>query len=474
MLSEGPATYSARRCHGILQAKSILVVFLCTPVNTHGDSVDKLAGAEDSVQGINYLSQTSYPKPRGVLKLSKIIPTEQGIGRRINLVDRIVRHYLQGLKCGSLSIEFNDGVRLEVSGIQKGPDVVMRINKPMRLIWRLLTRGDIGFAEAYIKGEWNTPELANLLYFFELNEDAISVLASASTVSRLLDRMRHKVRGNHRVGSRRNIRRHYDVGNHFYRQWLDSTMTYSCAIFDTEGESLQRAQVRKYQRILESLEASPGQHILEIGCGWGGFAELAAKQGFRVTGITLSQEQLSYARRRIANEGLEAQVDLRLQDYRDLTENFDHIVSIEMFEAVGENYWHIFFKTLTHRLKPGGRVALQTITIQDDYYESYRARPDFIQLYIFPGGMLASPSIFWAHTRRAGLIPRAFSFHGNHYARTLRCWHDRLQRKTSQLRSSDLSNSFIRMWRYYLAYCEAGFSSGRVDLMQAVMEHSPR
>ncbi len=343
----------------------------------------------------------------------------------------------------------------------------------MRFIWRILTRGDIGFAESYTEGEWDTPELVNLLYFCELNEEAMSELGSAINLSRLFNRLLHALSRNHRVGSLRNIRRHYDLGNHFYREWLDSTMTYSCAIFEGEGDSLRRAQLRKYQRILESLEAIPGQHILDIGCGWGGFAELAAKQGYRVTGITLSQEQLSYAKRRIARTGLETRVELRLQDYRDIKENFDHIVSIEMFEAVGEEYWPIFLKTLKRRLRPGGRVALQTITINDEFYQVYRIRPDFIQLYIFPGGMLASPSIFWDHTRRAGLMPKSFSFHGQHYAQTLRCWHENLQRKISELHSLSYNNSFIRMWKYYLAYCEAGFSSGRVDLMQTVIEHSP-
>jgi cyclopropane-fatty-acyl-phospholipid synthase len=359
-----------------------------------------------------------------------------------------------------------------MSGTEENPEVSMRIHEPMRFIWRILTRGEIGFAEAYIKGLWDTPELTNLLYFCELNEEAMCELGTALKVFRLFDRLRHILKRNHRIGSRRNIRRHYDLGNHFYRQWLDSTMTYSCAIFEAERESLPRAQLRKYQRILESLEADPGQHILEIGCGWGGFAELAANQGYRVTGVTLSREQLTYARQRIACAGLDERVELRLQDYRDIRENFDHIVSIEMFEAVGEEYWPIFLETLKRRLKPGGRVALQTITINDEFYENYRSRPDFIQLYIFPGGMLASPSVFRTHTGRAGLMARSFSFHGCDYARTLRCWQENLQRKFSELSSSDYSDSFLRMWQYYLAYCEAGFSSGRVDLMQTVMEHN--
>ena len=413
-------------------------------------------------------------KPRGVPTLYKIISSKQGIGKKNCLVAKIIRQYLQGLTYGSLTIVFDDDGRLEISGTEQGPHVVMRIKEPIRMVWRVLTRGDIGFAESYIKGEWDTLDLASLLYLFELNEEAISEFAAASSVSRLIDRLRHMIRRNHKSGSRRNIRHHYDLGNNFYRQWLDSTMTYSCAIFDAEDASLHKAQLRKYQRILESLEASPGQHILEIGCGWGGFAELAAKQGFRVTGVTLSQEQLSYARQRIARAGLEARVELRLQDYRDIKESFDHIVSIEMFEAVGEHYWPTFFKTLTQRLRPGGRAALQTITIKDDFYESYRIRPDFIQLYIFPGGMLPSPAVFRAHTKRAGLVPRSFTFHGHHYAQTLRCWHANIQRKISELRSLNYSNSFIRMWRYYLAYCEAGFSSGRVDLIQTVVEHSPR
>ena len=292
-------------------------------------------------------------------------------------------------------------------------------------------------------------------------------------MSRLFDRLRHVLRRNNQSGSRRNIRHHYDLGNRFYSHWLDSSMTYSCANFDAAGEPLQQAQMRKYQRMLESLRASPGQHILEIGCGWGGFAEFAAKSGYHVTGVTLSQEQLNYARKRIDRAGLASLVELRLHDYRDITEKFDHVVSIEMFEAVGEAYWPTFFKTLTQRLKAGGRAALQTITIKEDFYESYRLRPDFIQLYIFPGGMLPSPSAFWDHTKRAGLVPKTFSFHRHDYAQTLRCWHDNLHLRINELRSLDYSNAFIRMWRYYLAYCEAGFSSGRIDLMQTVLERPP-
>jgi cyclopropane-fatty-acyl-phospholipid synthase len=343
----------------------------------------------------------------------------------------------------------------------------------MKFIWRVLTRGDIGLAESYMKGDWDAPDLADLLSFCDINEQSLPELASAINASRLFDRLRHILRRNHKPGSRRNIRRHYDLGNRFYSHWLDSTMTYSCANFDAEGEPLQQAQMRKYQRMLESLEARAGQHILEIGCGWGGFAEFAAKQGYQVTGVTLSQEQLSYARQRIDRAGLKSRVELRLQDYRNISEKFDHIVSIEMFEAVGEDYWPTFFETLKRRLRPGGRAAVQTITIKEDFYESYRIRPDFIQLYIFPGGMLPSPSVFWDHTKQAGLVPRSFSFHRHDYALTLRHWHDNLQRKITDLRSLDYNNAFIRMWRYYLAYCEAGFNSGRIDLMQTVLERSP-
>jgi cyclopropane-fatty-acyl-phospholipid synthase len=277
------------------------------------------------------------------------------------------------------------------------------------------------------------------------------------------------MRRNSLRGSRRNIAFHYDLGNDFYRLWLDPSMTYSAALFDRPDESLEAAQERKYERMLAQLDASPGQHILEIGCGWGGFACHAASRGYRVTGLTLSREQLEYARKRVAQQGLSDRVELRLQDYRKLNERFDHIVSIEMFEAVGEAYWDTYFDTLRRSLKPGGRASLQVITIDEGRFESYRRRADFIQKYIFPGGMLPSVEAFTRHACANGLKLERLDMFGLDYARTLRRWDARVAARSGEIMAQGFDQRFINMWRYYLAYCEAGFRSDRIDLMQVTL-----
>lgn len=282
-------------------------------------------------------------------------------------------------------------------------------------------------------------------------------------------RLRHGLNRNSRRGSRANIAFHYDLGNDFYRLWLDRSMTYSSAIFADPQEALAQAQVRKYRRLLDSLEAKPGDHILEIGCGWGGFAELAAREGYRITGLTLSREQLDFARQRIEAAGLSDRVELRLQDYRDLRGQFDHVVSIEMFEAVGEAYWSTYFDTVYRVLRPGGRAALQVITIDERVFDSYRRNADFIQLYIFPGGMLPSVSRFNRAAEQAGLRPGEQAFFGRDYAETLRRWHRQVVAHAEVLPALGYDERFLRTWRYYLSYCEAGFATGRTDLMQALL-----
>jgi cyclopropane-fatty-acyl-phospholipid synthase len=249
-------------------------------------------------------------------------------------------------------------------------------------------------------------------------------------------------------------------------------MSYSSALFASPEEALEDAQRRKYRRLLGLLQAEPGQHILEIGCGWGGFCEEAARAGYRVTGITLSREQLEYAQRRIRAAGLSERVELRLQDYRDVTEQYDHIVSIEMFEAVGEAYWPTYFTTLRERLRPGGRAALQVITIDDQLFPRYRRQADFIQLHIFPGGMLPSPGVFREQLRRAGLRAASTDFFGSDYAETLRRWHQQFRDRRFEVRDAGFDDEFLRTWRYYLAYCEAGFRTGRIDLMQTLIERA--
>jgi cyclopropane-fatty-acyl-phospholipid synthase len=320
-----------------------------------------------------------------------------------------------------------------------------------------------------MQGEWSTPCLSALLTLGAMNQQQLSAVTRRSRFAGIMDRVRHLMNRNSRRGSRANISFHYDLGNEFYKLWLDDTMTYSSAVFAASDEALETAQQRKYQRLLDSLDAEPGAHILEIGCGWGGFAELAARQGYRVTGLTLSREQLDFAQKRIAAAGLSELVDLRLQDYRDLDEQFDHVVSIEMFEAVGEEYWPTYFETVHRVLRPGGRAALQVITIDDAVFERYRKSADFIQLYIFPGGMLPSVERFNAVAGTAGLTVRAKSFHRLDYAETLARWHRQVMAHADVLPALGYDERFLRTWRYYLSYCEAGFRTGRTDLMQATL-----
>jgi cyclopropane-fatty-acyl-phospholipid synthase len=330
----------------------------------------------------------------------------------------------------------------------------------------VLGAGDIGFAESYMDGRWDTPDLAALLTLLARNREPVARALYGNWWGVLRHKILHGLRANTRRGSRRNIAAHYDLGNDFYRLWLDPSMSYSSALFSDEPDmDLEVAQQAKYRRILESLAVRPGDHILEIGCGWGGFAEMAARTyGARVTGITLSEQQLAYARERIAREGLAERVTLELRDYRDLAGRFDHIVSIEMFEAVGERFWPSYFAKLRELLKPGGKAVIQTITIADGLFARYRKGTDFIQRYIFPGGMLPSASVFAAKASAAGLaVTGDFAF-GADYARTLAQWRERFDAREQDLEALGYGSVFRRMWRFYLAYCEAGFAAASTDV----------
>jgi cyclopropane-fatty-acyl-phospholipid synthase len=289
--------------------------------------------------------------------------------------------------------------------------------------------------------------------------------------SRLWDRLSHRLRENHPINSRRNIAHHYDLGNDFYRRWLDPSMTYSSALFvDPARDSLESAQERKYLRLLDALDAKPGEHILEIGCGWGGFAELAARRGLRVTGVTLSREQLAFARERLEVAGLADRVDLRLQDYRDVEGRFDHAISIEMMEAVGEAFWPTYYQALRRLVRPGGRIALQVITINEDDFPVYRKQPDFVQLYIFPGGMLPTPERMTHEAQDADLLIRETAWFGLDYAETLRRWRLAFHAVDREMARLGYDARFRRMWDYYLAYCETGFKTGCIDLTQTILE----
>jgi cyclopropane-fatty-acyl-phospholipid synthase len=337
--------------------------------------------------------------------------------------------------------------------------------------WRLardiLTGGDVAFAEAYMEGRWDTPDLTALLTLLARNHAALELAFYGRWWQQLAFRLRHWRRANTRRQAKRNIVAHYDLGNDFYQRWLDPTMTYSSALFDGDfGQSTAAAQDAKYRRILAELDLPPGAHILEIGCGWGGFAEVAGCAGYRVTGLSLSDAQTAYARERIARAGLGERVRFHLRDYRDETGTYDGVASIEMFEAVGEKWWPTYFDTVRRVLAPGGRASIQTITIADARFERYRSQSDFIQQHIFPGGMLASPSRFRAEAACAGLSVRNVRDFGPDYAETLRRWLAAFDREAGAIRAQGFPERFIRCWRFYLAYCAAGFDSGSTDVSQ--------
>jgi len=337
--------------------------------------------------------------------------------------------------------------------------------------WRLardvLAGSDVAFAEAFMEGRWDTPDLTALLTVLARNHAALEQAFYGRWWQQALFRLRHWLNSNSRRQARRNIVAHYDLGNDFYRLWLDPTMTYSAALFGGDtGRTFASAQVAKYERILAELALPPGAHILEIGCGWGGFAEAAARAGYRVTGLSLSDAQTAYARERLARAGLADRVDFRLQDYRDLRGRFDGVASIEMFEAVGEKWWPVYFHKVREVLAPGARACIQTITIADARFERYRMQSDFIQQYIFPGGMLASPSRFATEADRSGLAVGDVLAFGPDYATTLRRWRDAFDSALPQVRAQGFDERFIRCWRFYLAYCIAGFESGSTDVRQ--------
>ena len=340
--------------------------------------------------------------------------------------------------------------------------------------WRacgaILRKGDIGFADAWRAFWVDTPDLAALLRLAIRNERALQRSVYGGWLAQVWYGLRHRLRRNTRSGSRRNIHAHYDIGNAFYERWLDPSFTYSSAVFDGRFDtSLEEAQHAKYQRIIDTLGLRAGMRILEIGCGWGGFAIHAARQGIHVHGVTISAAQLAFAERRVQEERLGDHVNLELRDYRTLSAQYDGIVSIEMFEAVGERFWPTYFRILRERLLPGARALVQTITIDDSHFASYRATSDFIREYIFPGGMLPSPERFIAVARRSRLAANVSLAFGRDYAETLRRWRSAFEYQLETIRAQGFDETFVRTWRLYLAYCEAGFDEGRTDVMQFVL-----
>jgi cyclopropane-fatty-acyl-phospholipid synthase len=394
--------------------------------------------------------------------------TIQQVAADLPMLVRKAFGYAVDLERGSLIATLPNGRSYLFEGAEPGPRGEIVIHD-LSFASRLFEGGDIGFAEAYIAGEWDTPDLSAFLYLFCVNHSAVATLLPGRPIIKWLQRMRHWLNRNSKTGSRRNIHAHYDLGNAFYREWLDRTMTYSAAIYAPGDNDLASAQTRKYRLLAEAGGFRAGDHVLEIGCGWGGFAEYAAKEiGCRVTGLTISQEQYAYAVERMAREGLSDRVEIKLLDYRDERGSYDRIASIEMFEAVGEEYWPTYFDQLRDRLNPGGTAALQIITIQPELFPNYRKEIDFIRRFIFPGGMLPTPAHLDTLAGQRGMTRVANRIFGQDYARTLRDWRVLFREAWPKLVPLGFDERFRRLWEYYFAYCDAGFQSENIDVRQIV------
>jgi cyclopropane-fatty-acyl-phospholipid synthase len=388
--------------------------------------------------------------------------------QRVPLSLRLLLYMFRGVRIGTLDVRLPDGSHQSFGGLEPGPHGVLHINDA-RLVRQVIRNGEVGFGEAYIEGWWDSPDLAPLLMVLYRNEPYYQGPYERNLLGRFVGWIQHRLRANTRRGAAENIRYHYDLGNDFYSLWLDETMAYSSAVFTAPGQTLRDAQLSKFEHMLARLDLGAGHHLLEIGSGWGGFAIFAAQRtGCRVTSITLSAEQLEEATRRAQVAGVADRVSFELCDYRDVTGTYDRVVSIEMYEAVGEEFWPAYFAAIAGALKPGGKAAIQGITIQPDLFAQYRGKRDFIQKFIFPGGMLCPPGRFQDLARTAGLTALDARFFGDSYAATLAIWHRNLLGvRDKVVRKFD--ERFLRMWRYYLAYCECGFGVGSIDLMQITL-----
>lgn len=367
---------------------------------------------------------------------------------------------------GRLDMVLPDGRVFRAAGTGPGPVAELHIHNP-DIFARLIREGDLGFCEAYLDGWWSTPDLQAFMDLVHADNEEVYDGFLGLGLVRSFEKLRFWWQSNSKRQARKNISYHYDLGNEFYGLWLDETMTYSSALFETGQESTEAAQIAKYASMVDQMGAQPGDHVLEIGCGWGGFAEYAAKEcGLKVTGLTISQEQHDYAVARIARAGLSDMVEIKLQDYRDERGQYDAIASIEMFEAVGERYWSTYFKTLRDNLKPGKNATLQIITVQDRRWEVYKRGVDFIQKYIFPGGMLPSPTVLRQEVEKAGLDVKGSIEFGESYSVTLRRWHETFNDRWDQVAALGFDDRFRRMWNFYLTSCAATFHFANTDVTQ--------
>lgn len=387
---------------------------------------------------------------------SETLPSRDGLLGQI--IAAAGRRMMPRDLAGGITLTLPSGRKHRIGYTRPGAtcDLQLRNYRP---VWAAMRRGAIGFAESFMAGDLESNDVTAVLRFYQQNRAELNEAAKPVFYKSAADRLFHMMRRNTRSGARRNISAHYDLGNEFYALWLDPTMSYSSAYFGTGAQTLEAAQIAKYDLVLDALALNQPSSILEIGCGWGGFAEVAADRGHRVTGLTISREQLEFARRRLGERA-----DLRFQDYRDTPGQFDAIASIEMIEAVGEANWPTYFRVLHDRLKPGGAAAVQGITIHERLYEGYRRKADFIQRYIFPGGMLPTTEILARQAAEAGLSFETVTTFGQDYARTLAMWRERFEAAWASISGLGFDERFRRRWLYYLCYCEAGFAENSIDV----------
>ncbi|MBA4782262.1 MAG: class I SAM-dependent methyltransferase [Rhizobiales bacterium] len=393
------------------------------------------------------------------------------VSKGLPILARATINALLHLKYGALTVVWPNGDITRIEGELPGADACIEL-KSLDLAKRVLSSGDVGVAESFMDGEWQSPDVTAVLLLFCQNTH-LGIARQRAFFTRLVLAYFRWRNTNTKRGSKRNIAAHYDLGNDFYSRWLDPSMTYSSAIFEEKTMSLEEAQRAKYASLARLLDLKPSHNVLEIGCGWGGFAEYAASEiKCRVTGLTISREQLDYAKKRVFEAGLNDKVDIVFRDYREETGVYDRIASIEMFEAVGEKYWPTYFDTVRDRLNPGGAAGLQIITIKDDLFEAYRSTTDFIQRYIFPGGMLPTPTILGKLTSARGLTLAEERIFGHDYADTLVAWRDRFHRAWPEIVPFGFDERFKRMWEFYMHYCEAGFRSENIDVRQMIFARS--
>ena len=385
-------------------------------------------------------------------------------------IEQLSNTFLSKIQYGKLNVKFPSGNEIEYNSNNEGLNADIKLNN-YSLFYKLLKKGTVGFAESYMDGDFTSKDLSKLLQFAQQNELSYLKQKKARWLSNIYIKIIHYLNQNTKIGSQRNISHHYDLGNNFYKHWLDESMTYSSALFKDKNDDLLKAQINKYIGIAEPLQLNDNSKLLEIGCGWGGFSTFVAKKyGTKVKAITISKEQFDFASKKIAKEGLNEKISLEMQDYRDVTEKFTNIVSIEMFEAVGKEYWQQFFEKIKNSLFENGLATMQIITINDSKADYYQSNPDFIQQYIFPGGVLPSKKQLKEITHLKGLKFSEYRSFSNSYVKTLKEWNEKFQNSWIEISEQGFSDRFKRMWEYYFSYCQAGFISGTTDVSQFIIK----